>query len=182
MTNNNSMNNQTNGIELTSTSNGNNKNSNGNHANGNHVIAGATSSQRASLETDAEFDKMKVMDNGDDSADHHHGVSLGGSMGGSETAQITVNIIISFVGAGLLGIPYAYSRAGWLLGTVALFAISALNVYAMLLLPKVRRRLQAERGLDCNSYGTMGRVLMGDQGGILEKWPVVAPKSSSTRA
>ena len=105
------------------------------------------------------FDDAESLDDG------HGGITL--PMGGTETAQITVNIIISFVGAGLLGIPKAFSRAGWLLGALSLFAISALNVYAMLLLPKVRRRLAQDRGIDCHSYGAMGSILMGSHGEIL---------------
>ena len=49
----------------------------------------------------------------------HHGPSIPMLGNATETAQITVNIIISFVGAGLLGIPKAFSRAGWFLGSVA---------------------------------------------------------------
>jgi len=41
-----------------------------------------------------------------------------------------VNIFISFVGAGLLGLPYAFQRSGWLLGVICLAAVSTGNVYA----------------------------------------------------
>lgn len=99
-----------------------------------------------------------------DDDDDLHGPSI--SMPGSETSQITVNIIISFVGAGLLGIPQAFSRAGWFLGSVSLLSISALNVYAMLLLPKVKRRVHEERGILCNSYGSLGLALMGHRGEV----------------
>lgn len=81
----------------------------------------------------------------------------------TEIGQITVNIIVSFVGAGLLGIPYAFRRAGWFLGSLTLCATSALNLYALLLLPKVRKRLH-EQGLECNSYGQMGLLIMGQRG------------------
>ena len=83
----------------------------------------------------------------------------------TEIGQIAVNIIVSFVGAGLLGVPHAFRRAGWLLGSLTLCATSALNIYAMLLLPKVRKRLQ-EQGLECNSYGQMGLLLLGERGEI----------------
>jgi proton-coupled amino acid transporter len=92
----------------------------------------------------------------------------------TETAQITVNIIISFVGAGLLGIPHAFSRAGWLLGSIALAAVSALNVYSMLLLPKVRRHLNSSMkdsetspSQACSSYGDMGKHILGHRGEVL---------------
>lgn len=96
----------------------------------------------------------------------------------TETAQITVNIIISFVGAGLLGIPQAFSRAGWLLGSIALCAVSVVNVYAMLLLPKVRRHVAAQQAqlqqqngdttpVRIQSYGALGRILLGHAGEVL---------------
>ena len=59
----------------------------------------------------------------------------------SSHRQVVINIIISFVGAGLMGIPYAFAQSGWALGAAALCTVSALNVYAMLLLPVVRQRL-----------------------------------------
>lgn len=83
----------------------------------------------------------------------------------TEIGQIAVNIIVSFVGAGLLGVPHAFRRAGWLLGSLTLCATSALNIYALLLLPKVRKRLH-EQGLECNSYGQMGLLLLGQRGEI----------------
>ncbi|GAX23047.1 solute carrier family 36 [Fistulifera solaris] len=84
----------------------------------------------------------------------------------TEMGQIAVNIVVSFVGAGLLGIPHAFLRAGWLLGSLTLCATSALNLYALLLLPKVRKRLQ-EQGLQCNSYGQMGLLLLGERGEVV---------------
>lgn len=62
----------------------------------------------------------------------------------SSNAQVAVNIFISFLGAGMLGIPRAMQQAGWFLGSVTLCSTSAMNVYAMLLLSKVRRRLHEQ--------------------------------------
>ena len=125
----------------------------GNGGNPRHIKKVVLSDQKDDIDND--------IDN--DSHSHAHGPSL--PLGNAtETAQITVNIIISFVGAGLLGIPKAFSRAGWLLGSVALCGVSALNVYAMLLLPKVRTKLVQQRNVTCRSYGTLGRVLLGVHG------------------
>jgi len=137
---------------------------NANANNGNKVMAleiGTADNDSADYSYDSRNDSSNMEDR---SMDDHHGAGI--SMGGSETAQITVNIIISFVGAGLLGIPHAFSRAGWVLGSMSLGAISALNVYAMLLLPKVKRRIHHEQGITCHSYGTLGRVLLGHRGEI----------------
>ena len=86
------------------------------------------------------------------SSSHHAASSIPTK---SSTAELTVNIIISFVGAGLLGIPFAFQKAGWLLGSVALMGTSALNVYAMLRIPAVRARLvqqQAQQDDEDDDY------------------------------
>ena len=44
------------------------------------------------------------------------------------------NLFISVVGAGVLGLPYAFKRSGLILGTVVMIAIAALNLHCMLLL------------------------------------------------
>lgn len=113
----------------------------------------------------------------------HHGDGHGLAVGTASNAQVAVNIVISFVGAGLLGIPDAFRRAGWLLGTLTLATVSALNVYAMLLLPHVKRKLLHLRQkqqqnstrsdethtdthelLLLDSYGALGRAIMGPNG------------------
>jgi len=92
----------------------------------------------------------------------HHGA---GPPGSASNPQVIVNIIISFVGAGLLAMPDAFCQSGWLLGTVALLLVSAFNVYAMLCLPEVQKLLQ-QRFPDETivSYGDLGRVVLGKKG------------------
>jgi proton-coupled amino acid transporter len=100
--------------------------------------------------------------NGGDNAHDHHGA---GPPGSASTPQVIVNIIISFVGAGLLAVPNAFSQSGWLLGTVTLLTVSAFNVYAMLCLPQVQKLLQKRHPSETiQSYGDLGRVILGKQG------------------
>ena len=101
-----------------------------------------------------------------------------GTVGTATTPQVIINIIISFVGAGLLGVPNAFSKSGWLLGSIALLTVSALNVYAMLCLPQVQQELQSrqQRQLrqqqqqhpvhqqSIESYGDLGRIILGPKG------------------
>ena len=161
----------------TFSSNGRNNN-NHHHSDhgGNAAIELVATNKTAGTKTDLQlaWHDDSLLDDDDGDAGHddfgHASVALHGAASTStstEMAQITVNIIISFVGAGLLGIPQAFSRAGWFLGTVALMSISALNVYAMLLLPKVRTRLATERNVDCHSYGQLGKALLGQSGELL---------------
>ena len=84
--------------------------------------------------------------------------------GKSTNTQLAFNIIISFVGAGLLGMPYAFLQSGWLLGSIALVIVSAANVYAMLRLVDVRKRLEADGHKNVLGYGDVGRVVMGERG------------------
>jgi proton-coupled amino acid transporter len=94
--------------------------------------------------------------------DDGHGTSPPGS---ATTPQVIINIVISFVGAGLLGIPNAFSQAGWLLGSITLLTVSALNVYAMLCLPVVQTTLQNRHPNETiQSYGDLGRVILGHRG------------------
>eukprot|EP00537_Pseudo-nitzschia_pungens_P007973 CAMPEP_0172378952 /NCGR_PEP_ID=MMETSP1060-20121228/69685_1 /TAXON_ID=37318 /ORGANISM="Pseudo-nitzschia pungens, Strain cf. cingulata" /LENGTH=516 /DNA_ID=CAMNT_0013106685 /DNA_START=315 /DNA_END=1865 /DNA_ORIENTATION=+ len=115
--------------------------------------SGALSSSTSSIKSSNDYDH----DHG-----HGHGAGPPGSAG---TLQTIVNIIISFVGAGLLGMPNAFSKSGWLLGSCTLVVVSALNVYAMLCLPRVQARLQAKHPTEqVQSYGDLGRVLLGPRG------------------
>ena len=99
----------------------------------------------------------------DDEAKDAHGLAPGSA----SNAQVAVNIIISFVGAGLLGLPEAFKGSGWLLGSVALCIVSAINVYAMLLLPQVKDQLKQQQQRVVDSYGTMGAILLGPRGQAL---------------
>ena len=44
------------------------------------------------------------------------------------------NLFISVVGAGVLGLPYAFRRSGLVQGTIVMVIIAALNLHCMLLL------------------------------------------------
>lgn len=48
------------------------------------------------------------------------------------------NLFISVVGAGVLGLPYAFRRSGLIQGTLVMIIIAALNLHCMLLLVKLQ--------------------------------------------
>ena len=109
--------------------------------------------------------------------DDGHGT---GAPGSATTLQMVINIVISFVGAGLLGVPNAFSKSGWLLGGISLLTVSACNVYAMLCLPAVQATLMQRQahpprkadpnlivpspGAPLQSYGDIGLALLGPRG------------------
>jgi len=118
---------------------------------------------------------------GNSSSSNHHnpqrrnssGITTGShaqctaAVGTASNGQVAVNIFISFVGAGLLGQPYAFQQAGWLVGAMTTTLVSAANVYAMLLLVKTRQKLEASgthKGQIIKGYGDIGRVVNGPTG------------------
>jgi hypothetical protein len=104
-------------------------------------------------------DELDDIDDDEDDGSHHHHATTDGlhAAHGASNAQVAVNIFISFVGAGMLGMPYAFMQSGWLLGGVALATVSALNVYCMLLLVKSRKYLEQHHNVhDIAGYGTWG--------------------------
>jgi len=60
----------------------------------------------------------------------------GGSGGGStrNPIKIVANIFISFIGAGVLGLPYAFKRAGLMEGIIVMCFVSYFSIKAMLLI------------------------------------------------
>ncbi len=85
-------------------------------------------------------------------------------VGSSSQLQVAVNIFISFVGSGMLGMPFAFKQSGYLLGVISLFVMSTLNVYAMLLLVKTRQKLEARGNSNIHGYGDVGRIVSGRKG------------------
>lgn len=135
-----------------------------------NVVVGVKGSNDTTLDNDDGNDEELIhpLVNGDGNGTHddklhdHHGA---GPPGTASTPQVIINVVISFVGAGLLGIPNAFMKSGWLLGSVTLLVVSALNVYAMLCLPAVQvilRKLYPGEVVD--GYGDLGRIILGSHG------------------
>jgi solute carrier family 36 (proton-coupled amino acid transporter) len=57
---------------------------------------------------------------------------------GATPAQTLGNIVVSIVGTGVLGLPYAFRTAGWLAGALGVAAAGASTFYCMLLLVSTR--------------------------------------------
>lgn len=60
----------------------------------------------------------------------------------SERLRIVANIFISFIGAGVLGLPYAFKEAGLMEGSLIMASVCYLSVTAMLLLMDCRAKIQ----------------------------------------
>ena len=51
-----------------------------------------------------------------------------------ESCETIANIFISFIGAGVLGLPYAFMKSGLLEGTLVMAFVAYMSIRAMLLL------------------------------------------------
>ncbi|VVB08579.1 unnamed protein product [Arabis nemorensis] len=71
------------------------------------------------------------------------------------------NVFIAIVGAGVLGLPYAFKRTGWLMGLLTLFSVAALLNHCMMLLVHIRRKLGVS---NIGSFGDLGFAVSGPIG------------------
>ncbi|CAB4067008.1 SLC36A [Lepeophtheirus salmonis] len=95
-----------------------------------------------------------------------------GGEGGDPRIRIVSNIFISFLGAGVLGLPYAFKESGLLEGAIVMTFVSIISVKAMLLIVDAKYLILAGRkhGLikevinDEISYSDVGDAAFGHAG------------------
>ena len=71
--------------------------------------------------------------------------------GSTSAVQTLANIVVSIVGTGVLGLPFAFRIAGWLAGTLGVVIAGAATYYCMLLL--VSSFLLLSSALPCVCHG-----------------------------
>jgi len=74
-----------------------------------------------------------------------HCTKMAGS-GPNDPLKIFANIFISFIGAGVLGLPYAFKRAGLLEGIIVMMIVSYFAVKAMLLIVDCKYKVLSMMG------------------------------------
>ncbi|KAJ0987153.1 hypothetical protein J5N97_005509 [Dioscorea zingiberensis] len=120
---------------------------------------------------------MASMNEGDQ--DEEHAVPLLGSSSsqGATAMQTLMNIIVSIVGTGVLGLPYAFKVVGWLAGSLGVFIAAIVNYYCMLLLVQCKRRAVVldEEGEEkrIETYGDLGARAFGAKGRFLTELLIV---------
>ncbi|KAH7574792.1 hypothetical protein JRO89_XS02G0005400 [Xanthoceras sorbifolium] len=85
----------------------------------------------------------------------------------SSQPKTFANVFIAIVGAGVLGLPYAFKRTGWLMGLLMIFSVALLTYHCMLLLVHTRRKLDSfeNNGFSkVNSFGDLGFRVCGSVG------------------
>lgn len=86
--------------------------------------------------------------------------SAGGRSSGRATAAQTLgNIVVSIVGTGVLGLPYAFRVAGWLAGSLGVAAAGVSTYYCMLLIVSVYN--------NCSKSSTCFRIIVADMSPLL---------------
>lgn len=93
----------------------------------------------------------------------------------SSQPKTFANVFIAVVGAGVLGLPYAFKRTGWLMGLLMIFAVAILTYYCMLLLVQTRRKLDSfDNGLSqINSFGDLGFRVSGFVGRFMVDFMII---------
>ncbi|CAI5955229.1 unnamed protein product [Closterium sp. NIES-64] len=74
------------------------------------------------------------------------------------------NVVISIVGAGVLGLPFTFRQAGWLVGSCAIAGSASLSFHCMMLLVRCRRLVAERGGAVINTYGDLGYHACGQVG------------------
>ncbi|KAI4387660.1 hypothetical protein MLD38_000077 [Melastoma candidum] len=92
----------------------------------------------------------------------------------SSPPKTFANVFIAIVGAGVLGLPYAFMRMGWVMSLLLLSFIALLTCYCMMLLVKTKRRLDA--GVEYSSigsFGDLGFAVCGSPGRVVVDFLIV---------
>lgn len=97
----------------------------------------------------------------------------------SSQSKTFANVFIAIVGAGVLGLPYAFKRTGWLTSLLMLCAVAALTHYCMMLLVYTRRKLESVNGFSkIKSFGDLGFTVCGPIGKSLVDILITLSQSS----
>ncbi|CAL4936710.1 unnamed protein product [Urochloa decumbens] len=119
---------------------------------------------------------------------------LEGRRSGATPAQTIGNIVVSIVGTGVLGLPYAFRRAGWLAGALAVAGAGAATFYCMLLLLECRDKLREQEEAEveeqhghqsrcCNhTYGDLGEKCFGRAGRYFTEATIILSQTGGTVA
>ena len=73
-------------------------------------------------------------------------VAVGDGVEACSTRRAWANTFLSFVGAGILGLPYAFKKTGLAASAIVLCAVGILSAYCMLILVECKRRINGKGG------------------------------------
>ncbi|WJX84963.1 ADP/ATP carrier protein [Trifolium repens] len=97
--------------------------------------------------------------------------------------QTLGNIIVTVVGTGVLGLPFAFRIAGWVAGSIGVAIVGISTYYCMLLLVWCRDKLALEEPLvESRSYGDLGYRCFGALGRFLTEFILVVAQCAGAIA
>ncbi|KAM0941479.1 putative amino acid transporter, transmembrane domain-containing protein [Dioscorea sansibarensis] len=104
--------------------------------------------------------------------------------GSATWAQTLGNIVVSVVGTGMLGLPYAFRIAGWLVGSLGVALAGLTTLYCMILLIECRQKLEEETdgSVQIQSYGDLGAEAFGRTGRYLTELLVLVSQAGGAVA
>ncbi|XP_010557964.1 PREDICTED: amino acid transporter ANT1 [Tarenaya hassleriana] len=109
--------------------------------------------------------------------------SSAGGGGRASALQTLGNIIVSIVGTGILGLPYAFRVAGWFAGSLGVVIVGIATYYCMLLLIQCRDKLESDEGPEeTKTYGDLGFKCMGKTGRYLTETLIFAAQCGGSIA
>ncbi|CAM8920659.1 unnamed protein product [Rhodiola kirilowii] len=79
----------------------------------------------------------------------------------SSNLKTFANVFIAIVGAGVLGLPYAFKITGWVTSILIIVPVAALTYHCMMLLVSTRRKLEQEKAEKITSFGDLGFAVCG---------------------
>ncbi|KAL4197996.1 hypothetical protein AMTRI_Chr03g43680 [Amborella trichopoda] len=102
--------------------------------------------------------------------------------GTSSSLQTLGNIVVSIVGTGILGLPFAFKVAGWLPGSLGVAIVGLSMHYTMNLLVRCRSRLEADGSMDVLTFGDLAEKALGMPGRYLTETLVLISQSGGSVA
>ncbi|XP_050228899.1 amino acid transporter ANT1 [Mercurialis annua] len=91
--------------------------------------------------------------------------------GTASSIQTLGNIVVSIVGTGLLGLPFAFKIAGWFAGSIGVLVTGISTYYCMLLLIQCRdKQATEELTAETKTYGDLGYRCLGNPGRYLTEF------------
>uniref|UniRef100_K3X1R2 Amino acid transporter transmembrane domain-containing protein n=1 Tax=Globisporangium ultimum (strain ATCC 200006 / CBS 805.95 / DAOM BR144) TaxID=431595 RepID=K3X1R2_GLOUD len=91
-------------------------------------------------------------------------------------AKTFASAIISFLGSGVLGFPFAFKQTGIILGLALLVLVGVISTFCMLLVVKCKYKLKS-RGVHVAHYGQIGHFAMGTSGQLLVNFALIVSQT-----
>ncbi|CAA7407457.1 unnamed protein product [Spirodela intermedia] len=110
-------------------------------------------------------------------------IPVGRRTGRATWAQTLGNVVVSIVGTGVLGLPYAFRVAGWAAGSLGVAAAGLSTYYCMILMIECRKRLEeGDASIRIRSYGDLGEKAFGGRGRFLTELLVLVSQAGGATA